>query len=531
MKTSHLLIALVLFAALLLAGCSTRAAPVPVVPDGAQAGELIGLEDCEYQPAGKKTKYAAECGTLVVPENWDKTDSRLIALPVVRIPASQSNPTEPVFYLQGGPGQSNLSWGPPDWLLEKHDVVFVGYRGIDGTVTLSCPEVSRLMKTHMGKDVFSDQARAEYAVAVRQCAVAHQEAGVELSGYTVLGVIEDMETARVTLGYDRINLLGESYGTRVEQIYAYLYPDSLHRLILIGVNTPGHFIWDPAVFDRMLGHFSELCAKDLSCSSRTSDFAQTMYAVNHNMPKRWLFFNIDPDTVRLGTQFVLLDNPNMPMIVDAYLEAAEGDSSGLAMLNLMTSIAPIDRQVFGDLSNKAGTLDLEKYGGIESVSLGNSIMGAPMAELIWPIAKEWPLELIPKDLREFQETDVEMLLVNGTVDFATPPTALDEARPYFHKAQMVLLPEFSHITDVMTTLQPEAFERLITSYYDTGVADASLYIYQPLSFEPGMSLTIVAKLLVAVIVFLPALFILGAVFVARRIRRRQTIKSQMVMTM
>ena len=40
---------------------------------------------------------------------------------------------------------------------------------------------------------------------------------------------------------------------------------------------------------------------------------------------------------------------------------------------------------------------------------------------------------------------MEMLLVNGTVDFSTPPTALDEARPYFHKAQMVLLPEFSHI--------------------------------------------------------------------------------------
>ena len=97
-------------------------------------------------------------------------------------------------------------------------------------------------------------------------------------------------------------------------------------------------------------------------------------------------------------------------------------------------------------------------------------MGAPMAELIWPMAKEWPIELIPKDLREFQESDVEMLLVNGTVDFSTPPTALDEARPYFHKAQMVLLPEFSHIGDVMT-LQPKAFERLVTSYYDTGVAD------------------------------------------------------------
>ena len=523
MKTNHILITLLLFAAVLLASCSLKDAPSLAVPEGAQAGELTGLEKCEFQPAGSKTKYAAECATLVVPENWDKAGSRLIALPVVRIPASGPNPAEPVFFLQGGPGGPNLVWAPPNWLLEKHAVVMVGYRGVEGTVTLSCSEVGRLLKTHAGKDLFSEQARTEYMAAVKECAATLQEAGVDLSGYTIPGVVADMEAARTALGYDRINLLGESYGTRVAQIYAYLHPDSLYRLVLIGINTPGHFIWDPAVFDKIIGHFSELCAQDVSCSSRTSDFAQTMYDVNHNMPKRWLVFNIDPDTVRLGTHFMFFSNPNMAMIFDAYLTAADGDPSGLAMLNLMTSMMmPTDQIIFGDQFSKGGTIDFEKYGGIDSISLGDSIMGAPLSEMVWPMASEWPLELIPKDLREFQESDVEMLLVNGTVDFSTPLTAVDEARPYFHKAQMVLLPEFSHVDDV-DTLQPKAFERLITSYYDTGVADDSLYVYQPLSFEPGMRLAVLAKLLVAAMVILPALLILGIILVLRRIRRRQTI--------
>jgi pimeloyl-ACP methyl ester carboxylesterase len=504
----------------LLVGCSGENVPVPVAPEGARAGELTGLKDCEFQPAGSEKKYAAKCGMLVVPENWDKTGSRLSALPVVRVPASKPSPAEPVFFLQGGPGQSNFSYAPPAWLLEKHDVVFVGYRGIDGTVTLACPEVNRLWKTHAGKNLFGAQARKEYAVAVKQCAATHQKAGVDLSGYTIPGVIQDMEAVRTALGYHRINLLSESYGTRVAQLYAYMHPDRLHRLVLIGVNTPGHFVWNPAVFDQLLEHISKLCAQDAACSSRTSNFAQTMYAVNHNMPERWLFFNIDPDTVRLGTHFMFLDNPNMPVVFDAYLSAAEGDPAGLAMANLMTSLAPIDQQIFGDLSNKAGTIDLEKYHGIESVSLGDSIMGAPMAEYIWPLAKEWPIELIPKNLREFQESDVEMLLVNGTVDFSTPPTALDEAKPYYHKAQMVLLPEFSHISDVME-LQPAAFERLVTSYYDTGVADSSLYVYQPLSFKPGMSLTKFARILVAAMVVIPALVIWGIVATVRRVQRRR----------
>jgi len=36
--------------------------------------------------------------------------------------------------------------------------------------------------------------------------------------------------------------------------------------------------------------------------------------------------------------------------------------------------------------------------------------------------------------------------------------------------------------ELSTGLQPEAFQRLITSYFDTGVADDSLYVYQPLGF-------------------------------------------------
>jgi hypothetical protein len=145
-------------------------------------------------------------------------------------------------------------------------------------------------------------------------------------------------------------------------------------------------------------------------------------------------------------------------------------------------------------------------------------MGAPHSEFVWPSAAKWPLELLPEELRSLQESDVEMLLVNGTMDFSTPPTALDEARPYWHKAQMVLLPDFSHVEDEYT-LQQTAWEQLITSYLDTGVGDASLYVYQPIPFKAGVSNTVVAKALVALVIILPALIVLGIVALVRRIRR------------
>src|SRR5829696_558254 len=75
------------------------------VPEGASSGELI-LEPCEY--AGENGSYPADCGTLVVPESRADPESRLIALPVPRIRATSDDPTEPVFFLPGGPGQSNM---------------------------------------------------------------------------------------------------------------------------------------------------------------------------------------------------------------------------------------------------------------------------------------------------------------------------------------------------------------------------------------------------------------------------------------
>src|SRR5215207_9093401 len=49
------------------------------VPEGAQAGDLR-LQPCTYSTP--EANYQADCGTLVVPENRQNPNSRLIALPM-----------------------------------------------------------------------------------------------------------------------------------------------------------------------------------------------------------------------------------------------------------------------------------------------------------------------------------------------------------------------------------------------------------------------------------------------------------------
>jgi pimeloyl-ACP methyl ester carboxylesterase len=112
--------------------------------------------------------------------------------------------------------------------------------------------------------------------AAAACADRLTAEGIDLDGYTVLEVVDDIEAACRALGYDRINLESGSYGTPLAQIYTWRYPETVHRNAMVGVNPPGRFWWDGAIFERQILRYSELCAEDAYCSSRTSDLAASM---------------------------------------------------------------------------------------------------------------------------------------------------------------------------------------------------------------------------------------------------------------
>ena len=132
------------------------------VPSGAKAGDLI-LEDCHY--ATEQGNYDADCGTLVVPENRHKAGSRLIALPVTRIRARSADPGEPIFRLQGGPGITNMAFPAASRFADKRDVVLVGYRGVEGSSKLDCPEVTSAREQARG--FLSEKAMRADAAAPR----------------------------------------------------------------------------------------------------------------------------------------------------------------------------------------------------------------------------------------------------------------------------------------------------------------------------------------------------------------------------
>jgi pimeloyl-ACP methyl ester carboxylesterase len=436
-----------------------------------------------------------ERGVLRVSENRSKAEAREIEIPIVRYRSRSASPADPIFWLDGGPGMSNLSFKPLLKLLDKHDVVLVGYRGADGSSILKCPEIARALKG-VGGDVLNAASRANLQRAVAQAVQNLRASGVDLEGYTIFEVVADLEAAREALGYDRLNLLSGSYGTRVAQIYAHLYPDRIARSIMIGVNPPGHFVWTPEAVDAKLADFAAAWSRDPQCVARTPDLLVSLRRALRNLPRRWLLFPIDPGYVKIMTFVMLYQRPTAALAIDALLAAERGDASGVWLMAFMGRLMLGRMMMWGDLLAKGGTADYEPGRDYAAeLDRPEAILGAPLSALIWgAINDAWPLRLLPAELRSVQPSEVPTLLISGGLDVATPAEPVErELLPALSHGQHLVLPETGHVPDVFKS-QPEAVAHLLSTYFDTGEVDTSLFQNVPMDFHAKPGFPLIAKL-------------------------------------
>ncbi|TKJ45609.1 hypothetical protein CEE35_03390 [Candidatus Aerophobetes bacterium Ae_b3b] len=467
----------------------------------AKAGDLI-LKAGTYEIGGKS--YRADYGTLVVPENRNKDDSRLIQLPVIRIHATGENPAEPVFLLVGGPGAPNVFSAerlarigfddfPKAWLLDHHDFVMVGYRGVDGSISLNLPEVAEAVQVE--KNPLSSENLEKLGKAYLTAFQRLKREGVDIDGYTMVEVIDDMEAARKELGYEKINLYSPSYGSRVAYIYSLRYPDSIHRSLMVSVNPPGHFVWEPEMVDSQLRYYADLWEKDPVAVSKSPDLVKTMQNVLKTLPREWEGFRIDPGKVKITTFMQLMHRASAAQVFDAYVAAEKGDYSGLAYLSVAYDKIIPNSSNWGERASKAVSADYDPKRDYEAeTDPAGSIIGSPVSKQDWGSLEKggWPIKPIPKEYRKLQYSDVETLLVNGSIDFATPAESAKELLPYLRNGKLVILAEMAHVSD-LENIQPQAFQHLVERFYLEGIVDDSKFTYEPMNFTPSQTFQDIAK--------------------------------------
>jgi pimeloyl-ACP methyl ester carboxylesterase len=243
------------------------------LPPGAsaQSGPHFEEQACPFNvPAG----MSITCGVVRVAEQRADPASRQIALFVAIARAQgRARAADPLVYLAGGPGSpavrstASLARG---WaaFLGNRDLVVVDQRGVGfSEPSLNCPEAETFLFDTLDDDFAPGQRVAAEAAALEQCRRRLAEAGVDLSAYTTSAAAADLDDIRVALGYQRWNILGISYGTRLALAYVRDHADVTRSLVLDSLYPPQENLITslPSTLDHSIRMLVSGCAASKRC--------------------------------------------------------------------------------------------------------------------------------------------------------------------------------------------------------------------------------------------------------------------------
>jgi pimeloyl-ACP methyl ester carboxylesterase len=247
------------------------------------------LPTVAYIPRFEETTCAFEtpegvnvsCGYAIVPEDRSVGMSKAIRLAVAVFHSTSENPEpDPVMFLQGGPGAEavQLSANAFDGLvlpfLSKRDYVTFDQRGTGlSEPALKCDELDKVYRQDIYGTIPDDTRELVYKNAFQSCGGLLQVNGIELNSYTTVESAADIKDILQLLGYEKANLYGASYGTRLALVTMRNHPEVVKTAILDSVVPveANVFRQYPESVDSALVQLFTTCAVDIKCNTAYPD--------------------------------------------------------------------------------------------------------------------------------------------------------------------------------------------------------------------------------------------------------------------
>jgi pimeloyl-ACP methyl ester carboxylesterase len=418
----------------------------------------------------------AQCTEVRVPENRANPGRRAITLRVVVLPAlAAARLSDPVVYLAGGPGQAASDLiriaGSATALRQRRDLVFADQRGTGGSGDLRCPfyrpDAARF-------DDFMPIAR------VRECRDRLQSSA-DLAQYTTAASVADLDAVRQALGYETMNLVGGSYGTRLGLEYLRQHGARVRTITLEGVVPPGLSIPERfgTVAQTALDGVIDECLADASCGARFPDLKHEAAAVfdrlrNATVPARLSPRGDPPRVVTLSREHVaeavryMLYSSREASRLPSVLHAAyAGDFSRIAQfLSRWRGSGTFD----GLYLSITCAEDLPFVASNAAERDDPTFLGGYRVRQQRAACAEWPRGAVPAWHREPVTSTVPALLVSGTLDPVTPPSIAEEVARTLPNSLHVRVPSGGHDLDGLRGL--ECIDRLRAAFIERGsVAD------------------------------------------------------------
>ncbi len=423
---------------------------------GSQSTEVgtLALEDCRLSMDGYSVEYPAKCGHLEVYEDRAAQSGRKIMLRIAVIPSSsQDRASDPLFLLAGGPGQAAGEAFVPmlDALSRvnfKHDLVMVDQRGTGQSNELRCPKPPENPDLLPGEEIPLEENLAELA----RCQDALDG---DTRFYTTEFATADLEDARVALGYDQINLLGVSYGTRAALAYLQMYPEHVRTITLDSVVPPGWALgaFTAADAQKAFDRMAERCHADDPCRAAFPDISTAFDTLVQQLAAQPVEVTLpDPrsgenrtvkltrDTFVLTVRLMLYNSEMVALLPLVLHRAAQGDWQPMAAQYLMVNQPFAESISDGMYLSVICAEDVPFYPPGEGEPGNFSFSFAEMRAM----CDSWSHGQQPAALRAAVHSDVPALLLSGSADPVTPPENAAEVAEGLPNSRQIVLEGLGH---------------------------------------------------------------------------------------
>lgn len=438
--------ALLVVAALAAAGCSGTS-PRPAASPSAPTTTLT---------ACVKNGLTAQCGTVLVPQDWAHPAGPSMSLQVVVLPSTAvGHSTGALFYLAGTGGQAagdgnavenGMTWAEQAFqqLNLTRDLVFVQQRGTAGSGLETCPGLSTW-----------PASQSDINAAVHRClASASRDPRHDSTAAAAL----DLDQVRKSLGYDKVDLYGVSYGVTMGLAYLQRFSGHVRAAVLDSGSLLSVPLEQQAAVhaQQAFDQLASRCAATPSCARSyrpAADLAATLAHVTAHPAKVTV-----PGPDGGGGQTVTVTGNAVLNVVEQQLASiqtavrlpaqlhlmARGEwPAAIASLGLTTASLPGNSTALQGITIGCGdTWNAMNPATIPGPSVFTS-MHVANAEYMRALCATWPHDA---GVSGVMRSDVPVVFLNGTADPVDPPANVAGATATMPNALLVAVPGIAHFT-------------------------------------------------------------------------------------
>lgn len=422
---------------------------------GSETGQATNstlLADCEPGDGPRN----ALCGWIPVYEDRSAASGRQIDLRVVVYPApSRDRQPDPLFVLAGGPGQgaaqlSSLVVSLLGDVRQERDIVFVDQRGTGRSNGLPCDQDT----DDLGEFLSDDHAVETFL----NCLEGYE---ADLRFYATPVAMDDLDEVRASLGYERINLWGASYGTRAALVYLRRHAERVRSIVFDGAVPMTMTLPEglPQDSQRALDLLLEDCEGRAACRERFPDLRHKLDEVLARLdregkqaslrhPRTGVQVDVElrpenvTDIVRLA-----LYSPEAAALVPMLVEQMHGgDFAGLLALAIGAESSPSETKINWGMF--FSVICAEDFPWVDEAARNLASPGVFSNDRTFEawdrICDAWPRGEIGADYHEPVVSDVPALVLSGALDPVTPPRRGEDLAAGFARALHLVVPGTGH---------------------------------------------------------------------------------------